>query len=284
MHIVMGATGNVGGAVAEALLQRGEKLAIVTRDPDGAQDWRDKGVEILAADIDDVQSLKAAFARGKRAFLLNPPADPSQDIEAVECRTIANILEALKGAELEKVVAASTYGAQPGAPAGDLTTLWTLEEGLRSQTIPAAINRGAYYMTNWLGLAETVKSTGTLPTMFPADFMLPMVAPADLGAAGADRLCSPVSDTGIRHIEGPRRYTPQEVAEGFGRALGREVTLDIAPRGKWEAIYRDMGFSQPAARSFTRMTELTVEATFEGLTGVERGQVTLDAFIAEALH
>jgi hypothetical protein len=56
---------------------------------------------------------------------------------------------ALEGSGLEKVVAESTGGAQPRDRIGDLNVLWELEEGLSRQTIPAAINRAAYYMTNW---------------------------------------------------------------------------------------------------------------------------------------
>jgi hypothetical protein len=64
---------------------------------------------------------------------------------------------AVNGSALEKVVAASTYGAQQGDALGDLSTLCQLEEGLRSQPIPAAINRGAYYMTNWLGSTAAIQ-------------------------------------------------------------------------------------------------------------------------------
>lgn len=187
MYIVMGATGNVDGAVAEALIEQGEKVAVLTRQPDRADDWRQKGASVLEADVDDETSLKTAFRQGRRAFLLNPSADPSGDTDAIERGTISNILAALVGSGLEKVVAASTYGARRGEPAGDLTTLWDLEEGLRRQSIPAAINRGAYYMTNWTGLIDMVKESGKLPSMFPADIEIPMVAPDDLGEAAAAR-------------------------------------------------------------------------------------------------
>jgi uncharacterized protein YbjT (DUF2867 family) len=81
--------------------------------------------------------------------LLNPPADTTKDTDVIERRTVANILMALEGSGLEKVVAESTGGAQPRDRIGDLNVLWELEEGLSRQTIPAAINRAAYYMTNW---------------------------------------------------------------------------------------------------------------------------------------
>lgn len=283
MYVVMGATGHVGGAVAQTLLASGEQVTILTRRPERAGRWRDKGASVAMADVEDVDSLRAAFRRGRRAFLLNPPADIAGDTDAAERRTIANILAALEDSGLEKVVAASTYGARPGQGIGDLTTLWALEEGLRRQPIPAAINRGAYYMTNWAGLLETVTQTGKLPSMFPADMPMPMVAPADLGEAAAARLLTPVEDVGVRYVEGPQRYTPQDVAQAMARTLGRGVAVEVAPRDRWETIYKGLGFSDEAARAYVRMTAVTQDEGFDMLSDVVRGHVSLADFIAAAV-
>lgn len=282
MYVVMGATGHVGAAVADALLAGGEDVTIVTRWPERAGRWRDKGASIATADVEDVASLKAAFRRGRRAFLLNPPADIAGDTDATERRTIANILAALEDSGLEKVVAASTFGARPGRGIGDLTTLWELEDGLRRQPIPAAINRGAYYMSNWTSMLETVAETGTLPSMFPADMRIPMVAPADLGEAAAARLLTPLDDVGVRYVEGPQRYTPQDVARAMSRTLGRDVVLEVVPRDRWEAVYKGWGFSAEAARAYAKMTAVTLDEDFDQPADVVRGHVSLADFIAAA--
>lgn len=283
MFVVMGATGHVGAAVAADLLARGEQVTILTRTPDRAARLRDMGAVVAIADAEDAQSLRAAFRSGKRAFLLNPPADPAGDTDTTERRTIANILAALDGSGLEKVVAASTYGAQPGDAIGDLSTLWELEEGLRAQPIPSAINRGAYYMTNWLGFADAVRDGGVLPSMFPADIEMPMVAPADLGRAAVERLLAPVSDTAVRHVEGPARYTPDDVADAFARAWGREVTVEVTPRDRWPAVYRNAGFSAEATRAYVRMTGVSLDTGFASPVAPERGSIDLDTFIAAAV-
>jgi uncharacterized protein YbjT (DUF2867 family) len=282
MYVVMGATGHVGAAVADALLDAGEAVTVLTRAPDRAAHWRDRGAAVQVADAGDTASLRHAFRRGRRAFLLNPPADPAGDTDAAERRTVANILAALDGAGLEKVVAASTYGAQAGEAMGDLATLWLLEEGLRAQPIPAAINRGAYYMTNWTALADTVRTTGVLPSMFPANTVMPMVAPRDLGRAAAARLLAPLEDTGVRHVEGPARYTPRDVADAFAAALGRDVSVEVAPRARWTAVFRALGFSDAAARSYAGMTAASLDGGFGMPADPERGPTTLAAVIAAA--
>lgn len=283
MFVVMGATGNVGAAVADELLGRGEAVTILTRRPEHAGAWTDKGAIVAHADADDVASLRAAFRKGARAFLLNPPADPSGNTDAAERRTIANILAALEGSGLEKVVAASTYGAQPGEAIGDLSTLWRLEDRLRAQAIPAAINRGAYYMTNWLGFADAVRGTGVLPSMFPADTELPMVAPTALGRFAAERLLAPVDDTDVQYVEGPARYTPQNVADAFAASLDREVRVEVAPRETWEVVFRNNGFSPEAAGAYARMTAVILDGGFEEPAFPRRGTTDLNEFIATAV-
>ena len=75
-----------------------------------------------------------------------------------------------------------------------------------------AVNRGAYYLSNWDGSVTSVRESGVLPSMLPADLVLPMVAPADVGVAAADRLLSSVADVGLEHVEGPQRYSPADVS------------------------------------------------------------------------
>ncbi|MCB8820219.1 NmrA family NAD(P)-binding protein [Microvirga rosea] len=281
MYVIMGGTGHIGSATATELLKRGEAVAIVTRHAAGAADWRARGAEVIEADIEDVPSLRFALQRGKRALLLNPPADTTKDTDTVERHTVANILAALDGSELEKVVAVSTGGAQPGIRIGDLNVLWELEEGLRRQKIPSAINRGAYYMNNWDGFLDVVRRDGVLPTMFPADLEIPMVAPRDLGRAAAERLLSSVEDAGIRHIEGPERYSPADVAEAFSHALGRPVELSIVPREKWKDTFLQLGFSDAAATSYTRMTEVSVDSGFDLGDAPWQGSTSLTTYIHE---
>lgn len=277
MYVVMGATGHVGSSVVRALQARGERVLGVTHATDAAA----LGVDLVRADVNDVESLRAAFRRGRRAFLLNPPADVAGDTDTTERKTVHNILAALEGAGLEKVVAASTGGAQAGDRLGDLNTLWELEQGLAPQEIPAAINRGAYYYSNWDAQIETARASGELHSMFPADLPIPMVAPEDLGQAAVARLVSGLDDVGIRSVEGPVRLTPRQVAAVFSTVLGRPVELVVTPRDRWEAAFRAMGFSAEAARSYARMTGACVDQGFDAPADAWRTTTTFDAWLRE---
>ncbi|RYE70525.1 MAG: NAD-dependent epimerase/dehydratase family protein [Rhizobiaceae bacterium] len=279
MFVIMGATGHVGSATARALLEAGEHVTIVTRHAGGGVELRKLGAEIAVADVEDVATLRAAFQRGRRALLLNPPGDVTKDSDAIERRGVANILAALVGSGLEKVVAESTAGAQPGDRIGDLSVLWELEQGLLAQPIPAAINRAAYYMSNWNMQLESAYETGTLTTMFPADLKVPMIAPADLGEFAAERLLSSHADVGIRMVEGPARYSSREVADAFASALDRQVSLKTTPAGHWKDSFLELGFSEEAADSYGRMTQVTVEIGFDAPGEALRGRITLQSYV-----
>jgi uncharacterized protein YbjT (DUF2867 family) len=123
MFILVGGTGHVGSATAKALLAQEQSVTIVARTASKAKTSCERGANVAVVDVRDVDALREVFREGRRAFLLNPNADPASDTDREERATVRCLLEALEGSGLEKVVAQSTYGARPGERCGDLTVL-----------------------------------------------------------------------------------------------------------------------------------------------------------------
>lgn len=283
MFVILGGTGQVGSATARALLNAGQKVTVVTRNENHGADFKAAGMEIAVADIRDTDAMRDVFRTGRRAFLLNPPADPSGDTDAEERANVAAIMSALDGSGLEKVVAASTYGAFKGERCGDLTVLHGFEQALMDQPIPAAINRGAYYMSNWIGMAQGVAESGILPSFFPANLSLPMVAPDDLGEAAARRLMTGTVDTGIEHVEGPARYSAKDVAVAVAAAMCRSVDVQEIPREALEDTFLQFGFSKEAAGSYACMTRRVVDGKTDTAETSWKGTTSLEAYVASVL-
>ncbi|MFA1627140.1 NAD(P)H-binding protein [Rhizobium mongolense] len=282
MFVVLGATGHIGSVVAETLLNEGHEVTAVMRDTAKAASLTSKGAQIAVIDVGDTPGLRAMFRRGRRAFLLNPPAPIDMDTDAEENRTAASIAEAVEGSGLEKVLVESTYGAQPGDAIGDLSVLWNFETSVGSSKSPMAINRGAYYFTNLDMLLDGARE-GTITTMFPPDLKIPMVAPCDLAAAAVRRLTTGLDDTGIRYVEGPERYSFDDIAIAFANALGHAVTAKTIERADWETSFRGMGFSETAARAYARMTAATVDR-LELPQSPSRGSIGLQTYISELVR
>ncbi|MBW4690455.1 MAG: NmrA family NAD(P)-binding protein [Lyngbya sp. HA4199-MV5] len=281
MHIILGGTGNVGSAVARALLKRHEPTIVITRDPSKAAALRQKGVDAAIADVHDVEALRSIFRQGQRLFFLNPPAAPSSNTAAEERRSLAAILSAIDGAGLEKIVAESTYGARPGEQVGDLSVLYEMEQALSAQSVPTTIIRAAYYMSNWDASLPVAREQGVVQTLYPEDFQLPMVAPADIGELAARLLTEPIEQTGLHYIEGPDRYSAQDVALSLAAVFGRPVDARPIPRDRWLTALKEMNFSDEAARSFANMTAVTLNDPFPALNSVERGTTSLHDYFLD---
>ena len=278
MYIILGGTGNVGSSVAESLLEKGEDVTVVSHDSKKVSEWEQKGAKVEVVDVIDTDKLREVFKTGKRAFLLNPPGDIAKDNVTEEKRTVASILNALENSGIEKVVAESTYGAQKGEGIGDLGVLFELEEGLRKMNIAADIIRAAYYMSNWEMSLESAKKEGVVHTLYPPDFKLPMVSPKDIGRIAARFLAEDSDGVKIHYVEGPEEYSSADVAAAFGKALGKSVEAVQTPPEKWLETLKQAGFSDIAAASMVKMTEITLEAAERPESPV-RGATTIDEYI-----
>ena len=284
MHIILGGNGHIGSVLAETLLSQGEPVTIVSRDSSSESKWRKLGAQVAVADVHDASRLEKVFAQGKRLFLLNPPAAPASDTDVEERKSVASILAAVKNSGLEKVVAQSTYGAQPGQHIADLGVLYELEQGLSKLSVASSIIRAAYYMSNWDFSLQSAQQEGIVYTFLKPDFALPMVAPQDIGRFAARLMAEPTENTGLHNFEGPQRYSPLQVAEAFSSALRKPVQVVEIPQQQWKETMQAAGYSAKAAVSFANMTETTAQGDFPARQNVVRGTVTLSSYVSELVR
>lgn len=97
--VVIGITGNQGGSVADAFLaDKNWRIRAITRDPSkpSAHEWASRGVELVQGDIDDIDSLTAAFTGAQAIFAMTdywfPLSDPTVKAKATERGISANQL------------------------------------------------------------------------------------------------------------------------------------------------------------------------------------------------
>ena len=82
---VIGATGQQGGAVIDALLEQRVPIRALTRNPNGdkARALATRGVEVVRADLEDVDSVRAAFDGAAAAFAMTThdgPDGPTREV------------------------------------------------------------------------------------------------------------------------------------------------------------------------------------------------------------
>ena len=279
MFAITGITGQVGSAVARALIDNGQRVRAVVRDAAKGAAWARKGCEVAVADLDDAAALKKAFADVEGVFFVLPPVfDPSPNFGEAR-RVIAAVREALDAVRPAKVVSLSTIGAQALQP--NLLQQHRLqEESLGSLPLPITFLRAAWFMENAVWDVAPARATGVIPSfLYPLDKPVAMVATEDVGRVAAELLQETWQGKRVVELEGAR-LAPNDVAAAFSRVLDREVRMDVVPRATWEALFKSQGMKNPEPRA--QMLDGFNEGwiAFEGdASSIRKGTVSLDTVL-----
>ncbi len=280
MHAITGITGQVGGAVAEALLAAGAEVRAVARDAGRAAPWVARGCALAVAEMDDVAALTRAFAGADGVFVLVPPMfDPSEGF--AEARAVAGALRtALAAARPGRVVCLSTVGAQATQP-NLLAQLGLVERALGPLDLPVAFLRAAWFMENAAWDVASAREGVVRSFLQPTGRAIPMVAVADIGVTAARLLGETWTGRRVVELQGPAPVSPDALAAGFARLLGRPVRAEAVERAEWDALFRAQGMRNPEPR--IRMLDGFNQGwlSFEGGGGVESatGTTTLDTVL-----
>jgi uncharacterized protein YbjT (DUF2867 family) len=240
MYLVMGITGNVGGATARHLLKQGKQVRALVRNREKAGKWADHGVELVDGDWNDATAIAAALRGVEGAFVMLPAVwAPSSDYREAK-GVIANYVEALTRVVAKRVVALSSMGANRTSGVGNITALSLLEQGLRSVPSPVALVRAGGFFENFLFGLQAAQG-GTLPVFYnPTNRKSTMVATDDIGAEVATLLSGPAW-SGHRVIEMGSMVSADEVAGQLGEVLTLEVKAFAVPRAGWAEAFEQFG-------------------------------------------
>lgn len=248
MYVITGITGQVGGALADALLQQGRPVRAVVRDEKKGAAWAARGCEMALADMTDADALASAFEGAQGVFILPPPEfDPAPGFPEARA-VIDSIVAAVKRAKPRRIVCLSTIGAQ-AAHSNLLTQRTLLEDALREQSIPVTFLRPGWFMENCAWDVESARSEGIVRSFLqPLDRAIPMIATDDIGSLAAKLLQEEWTGARVVELEGPRRTSPDDIAAAFSQVLGQPVRAQAVPRDSWEALFVSQGMQHPMPR------------------------------------
>jgi uncharacterized protein YbjT (DUF2867 family) len=262
---VVGATGMQGGGLVRAIVDdRGLSARALTRkvDSDKAKELARLGAEVVAADLDDVESLKRAFSGAYGVFCVtNFWEHFSPEKEFAQAR---NMAQAAKHAGVQHAIWSTLEDTRKWVPLAD-TRMPTLmnkykvphfdakgeADGVfRDLRVPATFLLTSFYWDNLIhfGMGPKKGPDGTLTFTLPmGDKKLPGIAAEDIGKCalgifqkGPEYIGKTVGIAG-EHLTGA------EMAAKLSRALGREVRYNaVTPE-----VYRGFGF--PGAEDLGNM-------------------------------
>jgi uncharacterized protein YbjT (DUF2867 family) len=266
---VLGATGAQGGGLAKAILDDpdgGFSLRAITRDPasDKAKALAAAGADVVQADLDDVESLTAAFQGAYGAFCVtNFWEHFSPEKETAQGR---NLAEAARAAGVEHVVWSTFEDVREFVPVDDDSMPTLMEhykvphfdakaeanQAFKDAGVPTTFLYTSFYWDNLVhfGMEPKRGEDGKLVLVIPmGDKRLPGIAASDIGKTAYG-----IFKEGKRHIGATigvagEHLTGAEMAAGLSKALGEEVTYYAMP---WDQ-YRALGF--PGAEDLGNMMQ-----------------------------
>jgi uncharacterized protein YbjT (DUF2867 family) len=279
MFVIVGANGKTGGAVARALLAKGQPVRVVLHSDRSADRWRAAGAEVVLADVQDPASLIVAFRGAQAAYVLNPPEYGVDDL-LVPARRVADAYRSALSATGVRAVALSSIGAQHAEGIGNILSNHIVESALAP--LGTTFVRAGNFMTNWLPSLSVLRPGVLSSFLAPLDQATPTVAVPDIATVVVRELLS----TGSRTVEvtGPADYSPNQVAAAFATAFGRPVDVEVIPRERWfEVLTTKFGFPEGAVGNWIQMWDgfNSGHIRFEGTP--ERGQLTIEEFAATAV-
>jgi uncharacterized protein YbjT (DUF2867 family) len=234
--LVSGSTGNQGGAVARALLERGFPVRALTRDPEKpeAQALTERGTEVVQGDLEDRTSIDQALEGVYGVFSVQNFWEVGYDREVQQGTTLA---DAAKAAGVQHVVYSSVGSAYRGTGISHFDSKWEIEKHVRQNELPYTILRPVFFMQNWEMMRDQILD-GTLAQPLDPDKPLQQLNVEDLGAFAAMAFENPDEWIGREVDLAGDELTMPEAAEAFSLVTGREVSYYQVP---WDQFREQMG-------------------------------------------
>ena len=219
-YAVIGATGQQGGAVVDALLNAGTPVRALVRDVGSSKSraLADRGVTPMHGDIDDAASLMAALQGVTALFVMTTFAGPAGTEGEVEHGHA--IADAAVRAGVPRVVYSSVGGAERSSGVPHFDSKRHVEEYL-TDALPVSIVRPTFFMENFTRiLAGDVTGEFILRFPMPGTVPLQMVAVRDIGIVAAELLIDPTVIQGNTIEIAGDALTGDEIAARIGTKLG----------------------------------------------------------------
>ena len=255
---VVGATGAQGGGLARAILadpDGGFALRAITRKPnsDKARELASKGAAVVAADLDDFESLRKAFAGAHGAYCVTnfwEHFSPEKEMEQAKTQA-----QACKAAGIKHAIWSTLEDTRIKVPLSD-QRMPTLKEkykvphfdakgasdnAFRAAGVPTTFLLTSFYWDNLIhfGMGPKAGPDGKLSFVLPMDDKkLPGISADDIGKCAygifkqGDRFIGKTVGIAGEHLTGA------QMAEALGRSLRQPVAYNAVPPD----VYRSFGF------------------------------------------
>jgi uncharacterized protein YbjT (DUF2867 family) len=261
--LVTGGTGFVGTHLVNALLRRGQAVAILARDPDSTRNRYNRPVEAVPGDVLDVASLSAA-CQGREAVVHLVGIiheEGNETFDRIHREATENVLAAARGAGVRRFLHMSAMGSADEAPSAYGRTKAAGEKAVRASGLDWTVFRPSIIFgpgDGFVSLLATIVrwNPGFIPVIGPGTTQFMPVSVYDVARVFADALEKPETAGKGFEVGGPETFALN--------AIYREIASAVGKPGKplvhfplWYGRLLATGFEWAARRGFLPSPPLT---------------------------
>ena len=235
MILVVGATGQLGGKIARALLAKGKPVRALVRRGSPQDDLQNAGAELTFGDLRDPASLAAA-CQGVHTVITTANTarrGGADTVEAVDLKGTRSLIDAAESAGVRHFIYTSVLGAVENHPAPFLAAKGANNSYLRGRGMPWTILAPNAFQEAWpamivgrpalRGEPVTIVGEGRMRHTFVAEGDVAAFAVAATGQRAALNREIPIG--------GPDALSWRDVVAIYERVLGRQLEVRFVPPG-----------------------------------------------------
>jgi uncharacterized protein YbjT (DUF2867 family) len=270
MIVITTPAGQIGRQVLGNLLDSGEQLRVIARDPSQLPAEIRDDLDIVEGSHGDAAVVDKAFAGADAVFWLTPADPRAPSVDAAFAGFTRPAAEAFKKHGVGRVVGVSMLGRGTpwAAQAGFVTGSLAMDDLIAASAVAYRALTNPYFMEDTARQAESIKNQGLFTSPIAGDRKRPTVATRDIAAA-ASRLLLDASWSGVEEVPllGPEDLSYNDMAGIMSQVLGEGVRFQQIRFEAYKDRFIRLGTSDAMAQGYTDMAW----AKNEGLdNGVQR--------------
>lgn len=236
MILVVGATGQLGGQIAQKLIDRGRPVRILVREASSADSLLAGGAEPVTGDLKDPTSLLAACAGIDTIITTaNSSARSGDDtVDTVDRAGNRNLIQAAEANGVHRFVFISNLGADPDSPVPFMAAKGETEQRLRDSSLCWTIIEPNLFMDKLPVAVVGVPALAGEPVTLVGQGrrVHSLIAMRDVAEYAVAALDHPQAERQVLVLGGPQPVSWLDVVAAFEEELGREIPLRTVPLGQ----------------------------------------------------
>jgi uncharacterized protein YbjT (DUF2867 family) len=254
MIVVTTPTGSIGHQVLENVLDGGEPIRVIARDPSRLTRQARERVEVVQGSLTDMDVVSEAFAGADCVFWLVPPNPHAESIQGHILDFTRPAYEAIKSQGVKRVIGVSSLGRGIAENAGQVSAIFAMDDVIESTGVSYRSLCMPGFMENMLWQVEPIKSQGMFFLPMSGDRKVPTCATRDIAAVAAKLILDDSwSGQDSVAILGPENLSHNDMAQIMSEVLERPIRFQQVPGEAYKATLMQHGMSETWAQGLIDM-------------------------------